>query len=205
MISIITPVLNCSELIPVYEASVQGAEVVIVDNASELEHAAAWYGMTQRLGGQFVQNRENQRFAAANNQGLHRASGDIIVCLNNDVECQPGWLELVARDVKPGGLYGPSMLVKHGIPYIEGHCIAAHRSTWLTLGGWDETLPGMYWEYNFLALRAAQLGISVNAVRWPVWHYNNYTSSRTPGAADYAAANERLFVQRVMEWREEQS
>jgi hypothetical protein len=34
----------------------------------------------------------NRGFAAATNAGLAAARGDILVCLNNDVECDPRWL-----------------------------------------------------------------------------------------------------------------
>ena len=203
-ISIVTPVLNCSELIPVYQKSTAGAEVVIVDNASTSPHAENWREFAKGAGGIYIRNNENRRFAPANNQGMRMATGDILLFMNNDVECAPGWLDQVARDVKPGGLYGVSLLSKHGIDYLEGFCIAAHRHTWMTLGGWDETLPGMYWEDNFLALKAAQIGVTLHRCRWPVYHYTNYTSRNTPGAYDRSAGNEREFVRRVMEWREGQ-
>ncbi len=49
-ISIITPVLNCSELIPVYQKSTAGAEVVIVDNASTNPHAENWRAFAKGAG-----------------------------------------------------------------------------------------------------------------------------------------------------------
>ncbi len=51
-------------------------------------------------------------------------------------------------------------------------------------------------------MRAAQIGVQLHRCRWSVYHYTNYTSRQTPGAYDRSAGNERLFVERVMEWRE---
>ena len=46
---------------------------------------------------------ENQGFAVATNRGLQAAREDILVCLNNDVECEPDWLEkmIAALDRMP--------------------------------------------------------------------------------------------------------
>ena len=197
-VSIVTPWLNHSELCPVYERSVKGAQVIVVDNGSIESHKWAILAMVKHLGGVYIRNEENRLFAAANNQGLEQATGEIVLFMNNDVECRPGFLDKVAADVKPGGLYGPSLLAKHGLAYLEGWCIAAYREVWLSLKGWDaEYYSGLYWEDNDLCWRAAQMGYTLNEVAWPVYHYNNYTSGNMPGAMDKSAENEAKFLERV--------
>lgn len=202
MITVITPWLNASELIPVYEAGVAGAQVIVIDNGSLSEHAMALQAMCERLGGVYVRNDSNVGFARANNQGLARADGEIVVFMNNDVECRPGWLTQVEHDVQSGALYGPSLLERGGLPYIEGWCIAGVLSDWLALGGWDdEYYTGLYWEDNDVCFRAVRRGMTLKRTFWPVWHYGNYTSAKTPGAYDAAAENERRFWARVREWQ----
>jgi len=65
-------------------------ETLVVDNAST-------DGTAAMLASEFPEVRvlpmsENKGFAIATNAGLQAAAGDILVCLNNDVECEPGWL-----------------------------------------------------------------------------------------------------------------
>ena len=65
-------------------------EIVVVDNGSS-------DGTVAMLADQFPEVRlvafaENRGFAAATNAGLRAALGDILVCLNNDVECDARWL-----------------------------------------------------------------------------------------------------------------
>lgn len=200
-VSIITPWLNASELIAQYEQSTAGAEIVIIDNGSDWIHANRLYQMSRRVNGQYIRNNHNAQFSAANNQGLARASGDIIVFMNNDVECKPGFVAQVERDVTDvGALYGPSLLTKHGWQYIEGWCIAARREMWNTLDWDDQYYSGLYWEDNDLCARAVNRGHKLIKTFWPVWHYNNYTSSKIPGAYDKSAENERKFLERVRAW-----
>ncbi len=65
-------------------------EIVVVDNGS-------CDGTAAMLGRDFPEVRlltlpENRGFGPATNAGLRAAVGEILVCLNNDVECEPGWL-----------------------------------------------------------------------------------------------------------------
>jgi GT2 family glycosyltransferase len=201
-VSIITPWLNCPELVNSYEKSVNTAEVVIVDNGSDFYAAAAIKIMVKRLGGIYIRNDHNAKYATANNQGMAAATGDILIFMNNDIEAPPGWLHTVKRDVKDGALYGPSRLQRmiggRMTPYIEGFCIAATRDTWQRLGGWDaESFQGMYWEDNDVCWRALKMGIDLVETNWPVWHYGNYTSANTPGAYDNSQTNYDAFTAKV--------
>jgi GT2 family glycosyltransferase len=205
MISIITPWLNCSELCDLYERSHGRAEIISVDNASRPEHAIKIKEMTERMGGQYLHNRTNNKFAKANNQGFKLATNDIVVFLNNDTMAQPGWVFQVEDDVKDGALYGVSMGVRmvagKTLPYIEGWCIAATKSTWGRVGLWYESLNGMYWEDNILSLQAMKAGVKLQATNWQVQHLNNYTTNRTPNVLDNVAENQAIIEKMVYEWQ----
>lgn len=85
-------------------------EVIVVDNASSDASRLGLYGYAcQRLNLRVIFNDENRGFAAANNQGLRLATGDILVLLNNDTLVTPGWLRDLARwlDDPNIGLVGP--------------------------------------------------------------------------------------------------
>lgn len=181
-----------------YAKGVAGAQVIVIDNGSAPEHAVKIRAMVAGLDGIYLRNEHNALFAEANNQGLAHATGEIVVFLNNDVECRAGFLEQVERDVEAEALYGPSKLEKFGFPYLEGWCIAAPRAVWATLGGWDtQYFKGLYWEDNDLCFRALQKGYTLNQRPWPVWHFNNYTSNLVPGAKDHSAENMQKFLERA--------
>lgn len=203
MISIVTPWLDAPELIPMFVRNCKGAQMVVIDNGSNTENAHALAWMCEQAGGVYIRNDTNMGFSHANNQGLEKATGDIIVFMNNDVECRPGWLDKVIADCEPGVICGPSKMNKYGVDYIEGWCIAARRELWEKLGGWNTwDYSGLYWEDNDLCLRALRAGMTLRETRWPVWHFNNYTTRRTPGATDRSAANEAIFAEKVREWRQ---
>jgi GT2 family glycosyltransferase len=65
-------------------------ETLVADNGST-------DGTADQLAKEFPEVRvlalgENQGFARATNAGLRAATGQVLVCLNNDVECEPDWL-----------------------------------------------------------------------------------------------------------------
>ena len=203
-VSIITPWLNNPQLIQTYEPSVRGAQVIVVNNGSNPETTAALQKMITRLNGILITNDENKRFSKANNQGLGYAEEKIVMFLNNDIKAPEGWLEDAARDITTKAIVGPSRAIRVidgvTIPYIEGWCIAAHKTTWEKLGGWNEKdYKGLYWEDNDLCFRALQAGYELKETNWPIWHFNNFTSRNTPGAYEYSAHNQAVFEAKVRE------
>ena len=108
MISIITPFHNCPELLPDYEKAVQGAQVIAIDNASDVDTANRLQAMIERLGNgsKYVRNEENVKFSKANNQGLALADGEIVVFMNSDIQATGDWLRL-AQNAKKGAFYSP--------------------------------------------------------------------------------------------------
>ena len=189
-----------------YERSHGRAEIISVDNASRSEHAIKIQQMTERMGGKYLRNRTNNKFAKANNQGFKLASNDIVVFLNNDTMAPSGWVFQVEDDVKDGALYGVSMGVRmiagKTLPYIEGWCIAATKATWERVGLWYESLNGMYWEDNILSLQAMKVDVKLQATNWQVQHINNYTTNRTPNVLDSVAENQAIFEKMAKEWKQ---
>jgi GT2 family glycosyltransferase len=85
-------------------------EVIVVDNNSSDQTAAYLQQMAEQHAHiQIILNTENRGFAAANNQGLDRATGERLVLLNNDTVVPPGWLTRLLRhlDDPAIGLVGP--------------------------------------------------------------------------------------------------
>jgi len=219
MLSIVTPWLDHSELIPAYEAAVQGAHVVIVDTGSGTEHRLPILNMVRRLNGYHQAWLDGRpfSFAAACNDGFARATRDVVLFLNNDIAADPGWLAAVERDVRanPDALVGAASDVRGlaGRPllYLEVWCIAATRAVWGKLsvprsaadpgGPWDsELFKRPYWEDVDLCWRATTLGIRLKRRAWPVRHLSNVTSDSTPGAKDASDANRDALDKRIAEY-----
>lgn len=211
-IDIVTPWLNHPELIPAYEAACLGARVIVVNQASDAETTTALCEMVERLGNRstVIHNDVNRYYAAANNQGLAQTTGDIVVFLNNDVTGLPGgnparWLAQVAADVRPGGLYGPSVLPfdVDGLPYpyVEGWCLAGYRTTFATFGGWNEAdFPRAYAEDVELCWRARRNGVSLYQTnKWAISHIGNVTNGATADGYAFADAQRERFRQMVRE------
>jgi GT2 family glycosyltransferase len=90
--------------------SAESYEVIVVDNGSAdgtREYLAELARRQKRV--RVIFNCENRGFAAANNQALRVAVGDVLVLLNNDTIVVPGWLPRLLRylDDKTIGLVGP--------------------------------------------------------------------------------------------------
>ena len=205
MISIVTPFHNCPELLPAYEQAVSGAQVMAVDNGSDRQTANALQAMVRRLGNKsiYIRNEKNELFSYANNQGLKRADGEIVVFLNSDIFAIGDWLAMV-KNAKQGTLYSPSSGVRtvggQTIRYLEGWCLFGHKSDFDAIGGWNETdFSGLYWEDNELCYRAERAGMKLNQVVLPIRHLSNYTSRRTEGAYATSADNQKTFERIVME------
>ena len=217
-ISIVTPFKNGLDLLPDYERATQGAELILIDNGSDAPTAEALQALPPERG-RVIRNETNAGFAAANNQGYARATGDIIIFLNSDVAGDPTWLAHVVDDVKDGALYGPALGVQlvYGlrVPYLEGWCIAATRVTWERVGTkigfvnrrshpWDEdAYPGPYWEDNDICLRALELGIELVQTQWPIQHKGGRTAGALINHGATFEQNRATFAARVAQaWKE---
>ncbi|MCX6375738.1 MAG: glycosyltransferase family 2 protein [Armatimonadetes bacterium] len=96
-------------------------EVIVVDNASD-------DGSAEMVSSDFpevllVRNDENVGFAAANNIGLRRASGEFVMLLNPDTELCPGSVARMLDFIKSRpdvGMVGPKLVCADGALQING-------------------------------------------------------------------------------------
>lgn len=106
-------------------------DVIVVDNGSNdgslelIEDYAKRFGEI-RL--QWIRNRENRGFCAANNQGIAISDAEFVALLNNDAEAEPDWLYslLGAFEAGPGvGMAASKILVHEDPSRIDkaGHLI----------------------------------------------------------------------------------
>jgi len=88
--TVVIPTLNARELLRDALASLAGERVVVVDNASTDGTAE----MVEREfpGVRLLRNAENLGFGRAVNQGAAEAEGDVLMLVNNDVVCEPGFV-----------------------------------------------------------------------------------------------------------------
>src|SRR5262249_54396786 len=85
-------------------------ELIVVDNGSGEELLSYLDQLTDRFPFiRVVRNETNRGFAAANNQGLAQATGELFVLLNNDTIVPHGWLTRLVRhlDDPRVGAVGP--------------------------------------------------------------------------------------------------
>ncbi|MCM3904103.1 MAG: glycosyltransferase [Pyrinomonadaceae bacterium] len=152
LISIVIPVFNkvdftfqcLRSLLP--EIDLTTTEVIVVNNAStdETSQVLAHFGEIIRV----IDNRENQGFVDACNQGAAAASGQHLLFLNNDTIVQAGWLTSLLDTVENDSAVGAvgSMLL-----YPDGRIQEAGGIVWKTGEashyGWGESPSDR--KYNF--------------------------------------------------------
>lgn len=116
-LTIVIPNWNGAELLPGCLGPLDGSghEVIVVDNAST-------DGSRELLRGRFpwvrlVENAENRGFAAACNQGIDLAGGEVVLLLNNDTIPDLAALDRVAAFVaarREVGAAGPTLVNPDG-------------------------------------------------------------------------------------------
>ncbi len=209
-VSIVTPWMDHPELWDAYAECVADAdELVIVSNGSTAENVDFLHDRVtaprRRQSRKLVALSDNQWYAGACNEGIAAATGDIVVCTNNDIVGSSDWIGHVREDVKQGGLYGARIheKVESGITfeYLDGWCIAATQWDWQALGGWNTwSMKGCYYEDCELSVRAQSIGMRIYGnLGWDLAHIGDTTSKDTPGAYDHVDHNRNIFKDLLLE------
>jgi GT2 family glycosyltransferase/glycosyltransferase involved in cell wall biosynthesis len=89
----------------------ENLEIIVVDNASaDGTPTLLQEWVTQGPNRSIILNEDNRGFAAGNNQGLAKATGEYLVLLNNDTYVTPGWIRTLYRHLQRNkriGIIGP--------------------------------------------------------------------------------------------------
>jgi GT2 family glycosyltransferase len=164
-------------------------------------------GSTPPLDFSTLRLEDNRGFCGGSNAGLHAATTDIVVFLNNDVKlAKPGWADALQEAVEPGVLAGARLrkdrhahVDKREMPYLDGWCIAGMRDDLLELGGFDETLyEPAYFSDNLLCLHALAAGMTLKEVPVGLDHRPGTTAVAFPIRTAFDA-NRELYVTRARE------
>ena len=100
---------NCLESLSAH-APAAAHEIVVVDNASTDDSVRA---VRQRSGVQLIELSRNVGFSAANNVGVRRTLGELVLLLNGDTMATPGGLDALidALDTHPdAAIVGPRLV-----------------------------------------------------------------------------------------------
>ena len=110
MLSIIIPSMNIGGLIEECINAVRlntaagDYEIIIIDNGSNPPIKQPFCGFVDVT---MIRNETNLGFPAAVNQGIVKSKGDIVVLLNDDVICTPGWADRLLRGLESFSIVGP--------------------------------------------------------------------------------------------------
>lgn len=201
-VAVVTPWMGCEHLLRDYELAMgfgRPDELFVIDNGDAPDV----------LGATILRPGRNLGFSAGSNLGLHAATADVVVFLNNDIAMtSPDWLDALVASVDDGVLAGAQLRFDmHGsvdgqpLPYLDGWCVAGMRDDLLELGGWDESLEEpSYFGDNLLSLEARAAGFVLREARVGLRHKLNGTADpNDPRVVRATALNRKRFVDRASE------
>ena len=99
-------------------------QIIVVDNGSE-DGTGEWLEGWRGDGRVVCRFGENRGFAAACNEGLRQATGDVQILLNNDTHLTPGWLERLCETLlrdEQAGAAGPVSNYVSGPQQVATNC-----------------------------------------------------------------------------------
>lgn len=211
-VSVITPVWNSSQhtaryLIQAYQAyrASKDVEFIIIDNGSTDN---TFYMLPEYLRKmdnlRVITNEENRGFPVACNQGARKATGDLLLFLNNDVTIFGDYVSQLLAVMDDDILAGPE-LNEHNtgwnkfgeltIPYLAGWCLALTKATYEALGGFDERYTPCDYEDVDLCYGAVKAGLNLVRLELPIRHISG--GSAMP---DRLAITERNRVRFAEKW-----
>ena len=169
-ISIVIPVYNNIVHTVVAIASILGSdpkaafEIIVADDASSDETP----NVIKRIGGvvHLERNAVNIGFLRNCNSAARRVKSPVLVFLNNDVICMPGWLDALVAPLQDEkvGLTGSRLLFPDGTLQEAGGILWADGSASNFGRGSDASLP----EFNYLKNVDYVSGASI-AIRADLW------------------------------------
>jgi GT2 family glycosyltransferase len=186
-VSVVTPVWNqihhtARYLLQVYQAyrCSKDVEFILIDNGSgDGTHKLLKEYQAKMDNLKIIANEQNQGFSIACNQGAKKATGDVLLFLNNDIQVYGDYVSILLEMMGNSILAGPE-LNEHNtgwnkfgekiIPYIAGWCLALTKATYEELGGFDERYSPCDYEDMDLCYAATRVGKSLTQLSLPIRH-----------------------------------
>jgi len=198
MISIIVPAFNAEKTIPycikslIAQKSKEKFEIIIVDDGSTDSTPT----VVKKFKKAKLISQKNKGPAAARNNGVKHARGEIIVFVDSDCIAEKNWLEEMAlpfKNPKVVGVQGTyksrqreliarfeqlrimqrheRMQRQESIDFIASFSAAFRKNAFLQVGGFDEAYPMASGEDTDLSFKLAEKGRKmVFAPKAIVWH-----------------------------------
>jgi glycosyltransferase involved in cell wall biosynthesis len=160
-------------------------ELIIIDNAST-DGTQEWLKSVEEQKHNFpltvIYNKENQGVAGGRNQGLKKASGEIVTFLDNDTEVSEGWQDIIFEEFKietvgvvgKGGQLVPFLKpIKFRDPQaiegrsvcdvVPGFCLSFRRFLIYVVGTQYDKLPNsLFWHEDLdFCLRVQMAGYQI--------------------------------------------
>lgn len=152
------PILDaCLQSLPAASNGVD-TEIIVVDNESSDGTPDKLHSVYPHIN--LIVNSDNRGFAAANNQGLHAATGDYLLLLNPDVIAHPDSFSLMInylRNQPDVGITGPRTYDQNGKISLTAHLpFSTTQILWQYLG-LDRLFPyRVYGFYRYQCEHASQ-------------------------------------------------
>ncbi len=187
------------------------AELIVVDNGSSDGTANLARARADRV----IANDSNRGFAAAINQGVAAAQGEILLLLNQDTVALTDWLSLARAIFESDALVGalgfvllyPDGSVQHAgarltepflqsdhlhsydpaarLDFVTGAAMAIRRATWDAIGTFDEGFHPAYYEDVDYCVRVARAGYTLAMCETPA--FTHFESQSRPSAKEQTA------------------
>jgi GT2 family glycosyltransferase len=122
-------------------------ELIVVDNGSEPPLDTPFTGFTKVT---LLRNEANEGFPKAVNQGIDVSGGGIIVLLNNDVVCTPGWASGLVSWLDEFDIVGPVTSYAAGIQRVQAPFYQSKEALDDVAEEWAEQYEGEAIEVNWV-------------------------------------------------------
>ncbi len=189
-------------------------EILILDDSSRdksLEVLEKFKLQSSKL--KVIEHKKNKGFIPTVNELFEKATGDIVVLLNNDVWVEKDFLRLLPKHFENEKVFavnlheegeGPAAAFwKDGFfefergkeldlvqksAWASGGSAAFSKKIWKELGGFDKTFAPFYWEDTDLSFRALKMGYEI------LWE------SQSNIKHEHETTIKKTFSQRYIRW-----
>jgi GT2 family glycosyltransferase len=210
-VSVVTPVWNqwahtARYLLQSWQCYRERREVefIIINNGSSDNTGKLLSDYRDKMNNlRVITNEENQGFPIACNQGARKATGEVLLFLNNDVLQHGDYVGELLRVMDDNLLAGPE-LNQHNtgwnvfgdltIPYIAGWCLALTKATYEKLGGFDERYSPCDYEDMDLCYAGVKAGVGLLRLNLPIRHISG--GSAMPDRLAITERNRAKFAEK---------